>query len=102
MVYTHIFLKIEFRELIYKCNRHNKHFKLVPLAYSFDGNHLGPQINNFLSGEDSKVHTKKKNFLWPCTICPAWSAMREGLNMNSLDDILTYFRRYLLAEKKKV
>ena len=36
-----------------------------------------------------------------CTICPARSEMREGLNMNSLDNIVTYFRRYLLAEKKK-
>ena len=36
-----------------------------------------------------------------CTICPARAEMREGLDMNSLDDIVTYFRRYLLAEKKK-
>ena len=36
-----------------------------------------------------------------CTICPAREALREGLDMSSLDDAVIYFRRYLSLEKKK-
>ena len=35
------------------------------------------------------------------TIFPARSKLREGLNMNSIDDVVTYFRRYLMTEKKE-
>ena len=38
---------------------------------------------------------------YQCTICPTRSNLREGLNMNSIDDVVTYFRRYLETEKKK-
>jgi hypothetical protein len=34
------------------------------------------------------------------TICPARKKMREGLDMNLLDDAVIYFRRYLMIEKK--
>jgi hypothetical protein len=35
-----------------------------------------------------------------CEICPDRAAMRAGLDMNNIDDVVTYFRRYLTNEKK--
>ena len=36
-----------------------------------------------------------------CTICPGRSEMRSGLDMNNLDDLVTYFQRFLSEEAKK-
>jgi hypothetical protein len=37
-----------------------------------------------------------------CTLCPARAEMRVGLNMDNIDDVVIYFRRYLTHEKKKL
>ena len=36
-----------------------------------------------------------------CVICPDRAKLRAGLDMNNIDDVVTYFRRYLTNEKKK-
>ena len=36
-----------------------------------------------------------------CVICPDRAELRAGLDMNNIDDVVTYFRRYLTNEKKK-
>ena len=36
-----------------------------------------------------------------CVICPDRAQLRAGLDMNNIDDVVTYFRRYLNNEKKK-
>ena len=36
-----------------------------------------------------------------CLACPAWSGLREGLDLSSIDDMVTFFRK-LLVERAKV
>ena len=43
-----------------------------------------------------------KMTLFHSTICPEREALREGLDMSSLDGAVIYFRRYLSLEKKKI
>ena len=35
-----------------------------------------------------------------CALCPARAELRAGLNMDNIDDVVIYFRRYLTHEKK--
>jgi hypothetical protein len=41
---------------------------------------------------DSQVH---------CTVCPAWEAERQGLDLGSLEDLTTYFRRVLAGRGER-
>ena len=50
-----------------------------------------------LNCSDCKVEMTQ----YHCTICPSRASLREGLDMNSLDDAVVYFRRYLTIEKAK-
>ena len=36
-----------------------------------------------------------------CTTCPAWSDLREGLDLSDINDLVIFFRK-LLAERAKV
>ena len=36
-----------------------------------------------------------------CLTCPAWTEIREGLDMTNIDDLVVFFRK-LLVEKEKV
>jgi hypothetical protein len=36
-----------------------------------------------------------------CLTCPAWTEIREGLDMTKIDDLVVFFRK-LLVEKEKV
>ena len=36
-----------------------------------------------------------------CVVCPAWEEQRSGLDLNKIDDLVTFFRN-MLAEKGKI
>ena len=36
-----------------------------------------------------------------CLICPAWEALREGLDLTTIDGMVTFFRGLVEERKKK-
>ena len=62
-----------------KCNGPDKGFKVVPLAYLLDRNHLQPQ-NKYENRLKSREE-KKNSFFWPLNLLPGLTHMPVYFNI---------------------